>query len=284
MKGKILQEIKLNLDLMSQVEKKIATVIIADPKSFTAYSLAELSEVAQVSQGSIINFANKYCGGGFPALKLEVAASIVQEQHKTFRTIENSDSLIEVLSKTAESINDSLQNTLEFNDEQSLKSAAEMILAAKKVEIYGVFRSAAVATDFCYQLLQIGIPATFVSDVLTCAVSASMLSEGSLVVAVSSSGQTQDIIDAVKLAKKNGVSVISITSRKNSPLAELSDVVLNSSPSGNSLSMRTSEIRISQLALTDALCTYLREKLDADGQNSYFKMKELLKLHNVEDI
>ena len=111
-----------------------------------------------------------------------------------------------------------------------------------------------------------------------------MLGEGSLVIAVSSSGQTQDVINAVKLAKANNVPVISITSHKNSPLTELSDVVLNSSPSGNSLSMRTSEIRISQLALTDALCAYLREKLDADGQNSYFKMKELLKLHNVEDI
>ena len=284
MSNKILQDIKINLEFMSQVERKIATVIIADPKRFTTYSLSELSEIAQVSQGSIINFANKYSGGGFPSLKLAIAASLAQEQNKTFNKIGDGDSLTEILRDTANNIGDALSNTIDSNSEDDLRQAAEMILAAKKVEIYGFFRSAAVATDFYYQLLQIGIQATFISDVLTCAVSASMLDSESLVIAISSSGQTQEIINAVEIAKENRVPIISISSNLNSPLSSLSNVTLCSSPSGNSLTAKSSEIRIAQLAITDALCAYLRARLDADGHNSYFKMKELLKLLNVKDI
>ena len=158
-----------------------------------------------------------------------------------------------------------------------------MILSAKKVEIYGVFRSAVVATDFYYQLLPLGIPASFVSDVLTCAVSASMLGDDSLVIAVSSSGQTQDVIDAVRLAKANGVPVVAITSNRGSPLAGISDKVLIAAPSGNSLSASPAEIRMSQLALTDAICSYIRSKLDSDGNKTYFKMNEILSSHNVRD-
>lgn len=284
MSGTILQDIKINFEFMSQVERKIASVIISDPQKFTTYSLSEVSEVAQVSQGSVINFSNKYCGGGFPSLKLSIAASIAQEQKKTFSKVDSSNSLTEIFHDTTANINDALSNTIDANTEEMLKKAADMILAADKVDIYGFFRSATVATDFHYQLLQIGIPSTFVSDVLTCALSASMLDSNSLVIAISSSGQTQEVINAVELAKKNGTPIISITSNATSPLSALSDVILHSSPSGNSLTAKSSEIRISQLAITDTICTYLRNKLDSDGHNSYFKMKELLKLLNVKDI
>ena len=284
MSNKILQDIKINFEFMSQVERKIASVIFEDPKKFTTYSLSELAQMAQVSQGSVINFSNKYGNGGFPSLKLAIAASLAQEQNKTFSKVSDSDSLTEIFRDNANNISDALANTLDANDEEALKKAADMILDAKKVEIYGLFRSATVATDFYYQLLQIGISATFVSDVLTCALSASMLDSNSLVIAISSSGQTQEVVNAVELAKKNGTPIISITSNATSPLSALSDVVLHSSPSGNSLTAKSSEIRISQLAITDTICAYLRNKLDSDGHNSYFKMKELLKLLNVKDI
>lgn len=283
MKEKLLRELKSNLEYMSNAERKIAEVIVADPKQFTAYSLSELSKRAGVSQGSVINFANKYGGGGFPALKMQVATALSHEQEQPFSAVGKEDTFKEILDKTTGGIYDALKNTSVLNDEETLKAVAEMILRAKKVEIYGVFRSAAVATDFYFQLLQLGISAAFVSDVLTCAVSASMLGEGSLVVAISSSGQTRDIINAVGLAKANGVPVVAITAHKSSPLAKLSDRVLVALPSGNAVSTNATEIRLSQLALTDALCSYIRNKIDADGNNRYFKMSEILKSHNVGD-
>lgn len=283
MKKRLLRELRSNLVYMSQVERKLAQVILKDPARFVSYTLGELAEQAEVSQGSIVNFANKYCGGGFPALKMEIAASLSHESEEPFSMVQDSDSLKEILQKTTASIGDALENTAVLNDEETLRAVGDMILGAKKVEIYGIFRSAVVATDFYFQLLQLGVPATFVSDVLTCAVSASMLGEGSLVIAISTSGQTQDVIDAVRLAKANGVPVVTITAHKASPLAQLADRVLIAAPSGNARSAVANEVRLSQLALTDALCSYLRSKIDADGNNRYFKMNEILSSHNVKD-
>ena len=283
MKKRLLRELRSNLAYMSNVERKLADVILGDPRRFITYSLSELAELAEVSQGSIINFANKFCGGGFPVLKMEIAAAIPDEADTPFSVITNEDSLKDILQKNTASISLALENTLVLNDEETLRSVGDMILAAKKVEIYGIFRSAVVATDFYYQLLQIGVPASFVSDVLTCAVSASMLGEGSLVIAISHSGQTHDVIDAVRLAKANGVPVVTITAHKSSQLAQLSDRVLVAAPSGNSCSESHNEVRLSQMALTYTLCSYLRMKLDADGNNRYFKMNEILSSHNVKD-
>ena len=175
------------------------------------------------------------------------------------------------------------QNTLALNDEKTLKRVVDKILSAKKIEIYGIFNSGIVATSFCYQLIQLGIPATFVSDTLMCAISASMLDKDSLVIAISASGRTKEILDAVKMARNNGVSVICLTANGNSPLTQLSDDSLLCASSGMTVSDRSEEIRLSQYLIVDTLCAYLRSITDQSGQTHYFKLREILNSHNVND-
>lgn len=286
----LLSEIGSSRDIMSPVEKRIADVILADPRKFTAYSMTELASVADVSQGSIINFSNKYSGGGFPALKLQIAAGLSEHESKRlalegepFNVAQSSDSVKDVFEKTADGVAIALSHTSAINDDGELLRVADRILAAKKVEIYGVFQSAIVANDFYYQLIQLGIPASFVSDVLTCSLSASMLDKDSLVIAISSSGQTKDIVDAVSLAKENGVPVVLMTANRISTLAKLADEVIVAAPSGISQSTRSNEVRISELVLVDALCAYLRSRIDETGEKRYFNIKNILNSHSVDD-
>ena len=281
MNNSILRELKSSIEYMSPVERRIADVILQDPKKFTSYSLLELSALADVSSGSIINFSNKFAGSGFSALKLEIAACTSDTAEIQFTNISETDTVKDVLAITVKNVEEALTSTIALNEENTLLSVVNLILNAKKVEIYGIFHSAIVATDFYYQLLQLGIPTSFVGDILTCAVSASMLQEDSLVIAISASGKTQEIIDSVKLAKENNVPVVCITGHKNSPLAKLSDEVLVAPPSGNSLSTSDIEIRTSQLTITDAICSYLQRELDRNGEKNYYRVNKILNSHNI---
>ncbi len=282
MEKNILSQLKISATEMSNAEKKIADKILSDPKQFISYSMVELAKIADVSQGSIINFSNKFAGGGFPALKLKIATNLAVFESQPLSVVDREDSVSVALKKTTENLMGALKNTAELNDEGVLQRVAQYILNAKKVEIYGVFRSAVVATDFYYQLIQLGIPSAFVGDVLSCAVSASMLNKGDLVFAISSSGKTKDIIDAVKIARENGARVVCLTTNGNSPLAKISDEVLMAVSSQNSLSENGNEVRLAQLAVTDALCSYVRIRIDENGEK-YYKLKDILDLHNVND-
>ncbi len=282
MENKLLHRLRSTLEFMSTAERKIARVILSDPEKFTKYSLGELARVSGVAQGSIINFSKKYCGGGFPDLKMAVARAIAEQGEIPFGATDDSETVSAILGNTVADIDLALENTVALNGENELSRAVEMLLSAKKIEIYGIFRSAVVATDMYYQLIQLGLPANFVSDVLTCAMSASMLDENSLVVAVSSSGQTQDVIDAVKLAKANGAPILAITAHRESPLARLADVTLIAAPGGSSFSTHATEIRASQLAIVDTLCISLRKKIEGSAER-YAKMSEILRSHNVKD-
>ena len=275
MSENIIAKLKTNYKFLTKTEKKIAQIIVDTPREFIACSMQELSEKASVSQGSINNFSKKVANCGYADLKLIVSAAIATE-NKNRREKESHKTILE---KTIESRAAAFSLTSQNNSEDTLRRVADKILNARKVEIYGIYRSAAVATDFCYQLLESGIPASFVSDILTCSVSASMLTPDCLVVAVSASGQTKDIIDAVNNAKENGVPIVAITSDGNSPLAKLSDDVLVASSSGPSSTGGFIEARSSQLLLTDALCSYIGSK----KIKSTARIKDILNSHNIQE-
>ena len=275
-----LNEIAALRPLLRGVEADIAEFILKNPKKFTEYSLKELSRESSVFQGSIVNFSNKYAGGGFPALKLKIAEAL-SEYVKPLRSVSyDGADVMEALIKGNENTRTALHNTEIINSKKDLLASAELMLSAKRIEIYGVYRSSAVAKDLCYQLLQLGFSASALSDVLSSAVSAAMLDKDSLVIAVSSSGKTKDVIDAVKIAKENSVPVIAITSNKNSPLARLSDFALIAGVSGSCEAEAANEVRNSQLALIDALIAYLKTVTDY-GKN--LKIKNIISSHNVEE-
>ena len=258
MESKILRELNSDLKFMRGVEKTIAEHILSDPRIFTGLSLKAFSFQTGASQGSIVNFAKKHVGGGFPVLKMEVASCIAIEDKKEL-ALNGVGELKKSTFTSFEGVKVALDNTYALNEEEVFLSVVDKILRAKKIEVYGVHRSAVVATDFYFQLVQMGIPATFVSDVLNCAISASFLDKDSLFIAVSWSGATKDVIDAVKIAKDKNVPIICITGNKNSPLAKLSDDVLVAASSG-SIERADTEDRLSQIALVGAICKIIAQK------------------------
>ena len=283
MNEKLLVELRASLEFMSNTERKIASLILADPLSFTSMSLGELERRAEVSQGSVINFSNKYGEGGFPALKLAVAASLPSESRKPLSSVTSEDSALLTLKKTAEGLSEALLNTVKINSESALSEFAERILTARKIDIYGIYRSALVAQDLNLRLLELGVRSCVVGDVLTCALSASMLDEGDLVIAISASGKTQDILDAVKIAKERGAHTVAITGYTNSPLSRVADSTLIAAASGASEVSEYTEIRVAQLAIIDSVASYLQCRIDNDGNKRYYKAKEILELHSERD-
>lgn len=283
MAKKLLSEISSALKFLSPVECRIAHVILKDPKGFISLSMSRLSELADVSHGSIINFSKKFSGGGFPALKLKIAEGLSDYNDLSLYSIGKSDSISKELKNNIDGFLASFNNTANINDESTLIKVTELILSAKKVELFGIFRSAVVASNFHFELLQLGIPASFITDTLTGAIAASMLDKDCLAIAISGSGKTKEVIDSVKCAKERGVPIVSITSNKNSPLALLSDQVLIAASGGKTTINDPLRVQLSQMLLTDTICSYLRSKIDAESKERYLELRKILTSHNVED-
>jgi len=279
----IYSKIQSELEFMSKTERRIADIILEHPEEFINYSAIELSTIAEVSQGSINNFSKKFAGGGFSELKKQLAMKLNAYKLNAFDVVSAKDNIKDIMDLSMDHLAKAFRLTKEINKEDTLKKVAGMILRAKRIEVYGIFQSGIVANDCYYQLLQLGLPVSFVTDVLMCPVSATMLDKDSLVIAISSSGKTKDIYEAVKVAKESEVPCICITRNTKGPIAELCDEVLGIAIGDEALSRTAGTVRICEYYLIDAICSYIRSQMDANGKTQYFKLSRILNSHNMEE-
>ena len=111
-------------------------------------------------------------------------------------------------------------------DFAALERAADALLAARRVDIYGSGGGAIAALELQYKLMRVGVRAVPHTDAETQLISAALLSPVDLAVAISHSGESQDLLHALKVAKEAGARTVAITNHPASPLAVLADISL----------------------------------------------------------
>ena len=82
---------------------------------------------------------------------------------------------------------------------------------------------------------------------------AATLNAGELVVAISSSGSTRDLLHAVKLARQRGATVLTISNTPRSPLASCSDILLVAARPEGPLSAGSLNTKVGAMLLVELL-------------------------------
>ncbi|AFL94576.1 bifunctional D-arabino 3-hexulose-6-phosphate formaldehyde lyase/phosphohexuloisomerase [Thermococcus cleftensis] len=97
----------------------------------------------------------------------------------------------------------------------------DAMIGANKIFIYGAGRSGLVGKAFAMRLMHLDFNVYVVGETITPA-----FEPGDLLIAISGSGETNSIVDAAEIAKKQGGKVVAITSYASSTLGRLADVVV----------------------------------------------------------
>ena len=155
----------------------------------------------------------------------------------------------------------SLEKTKKTLDKKNLQSACEKIINANKIVLFGLGNSASVAMDAAHKFLRAGLNAISYNDNHMQVIAASHLKEGDVVIGISHSGASKDIIDALRISKEKNVSTIAITGQKKSPLMKYTDIPLVTSADETEYSILALSSRIVQLAIVDVIyhCILLRQ-------------------------
>ena len=87
--------------------------------------------------------------------------------------------------------------------------------------------SGIVAQDGNYKFMRIGINSIAINDSHTMMMLSSIMERGDVIFAISHTGETREILKAVKLAKSRKAKIISLTESRENTLKELSDINLS---------------------------------------------------------
>lgn len=147
----------------------------------------------------------------------------------------------------------------------SFEAACRLILACQgRVVVSGIGKSGHVARKIASTLASTGTPAFFVHSAEAMHGDLGMVTAGDVVIALSNSGSTEEVLSLVPAIKRGGAKLIAMTGNPDSELAKVADVHLNAGVAREacSLNLAPTASTTAALALGDALAVAL---LDARG-------------------
>lgn len=153
-----------------------------------------------------------------------------------------------------------LEETLAGYDQAAVDAAVQALATASKIDVYGASTSFLVGLDLIEKLKRLGIYASGHANAYMQAISAMSLGKGDVALAVTYSGETADVIDALAVAREQGATTIALTNFSDSTVVQWSDIVVSTSVSRNLLPDGSMSGRIAQLYIVDLIFTKLFAK------------------------
>jgi arabinose-5-phosphate isomerase len=154
------------------------------------------------------------------------------------------------------------------------QAVERMLLLSGRVVVMGMGKSGHIGRKIAATLASTGTPALFVHPAEASHGDLGMITEADLVLAVSNSGESQELTAILPVFKRLGVPLVAMTGRADSTLARYADVFLDCAVDKEAcpLNLTPTASTTVQLALGDALAVAL---LDARG----FKAEDFARSH-----
>ena len=266
----IILKIRFLRPQMGPAEKKIADYVLENTQDIISASISDFAEKCGCGDATVVRFARRIGFDGYQSLKIGIvgemsAASALSEE------ITREDSCYEIFKKRVQDISVALSNTEGVLDSETLTLVAQAIINSKRILVFGLGNSAAIAQDAAHKFLRLGFNAQACCDNHMQAIIATHLDRKSVVIGISHSGSSKDIVDALELSKIGGATTVCITNYGSSPIVKACDYALFTRAQETQHSILAMSSRIAQLAILDSIYTYIVVNSDKLAMQEIYK-------------
>ena len=257
------QTIEASYEKMTAVERSVAEFFIAN-KDDMDFSSKNISHVLYVSEATLSRFSQKCGYKGYREFIFSYERDLKFEQ--------KSESTEKDVGLFAQRVQSSYQKLLQENfrmlDEEQIRRVAGMLNFSARVLIFGSGNSGYAAEEFQLRFMRIGMDVNAFTDSQMMRISAALAGKETLVIAITLSGETVEILESIRIAKSKGASVICITASPcSSVAAECQEIIRVASLKNLDMGTKISP-QVSILAVMDVLYSYYF------ANDSYFKTQK----------
>lgn len=261
---------------LSPAERRVADAVAADFERATRITIAELAAIAGVSQPTITRFCRSVGCASFAEFKLHLAATLAVSaaylQSERDFTDDAGQLAQAVMLRAARAIRECLDQL----DTSALGRATTALAASRRIDVYGQGGgSAALVEDARLRLFRLGLPVTGYVDGHQQRMSAATLSQGDAVLAISNSGRSVTVVEAVRIARSLGAATVALT-RPGTPLAEAAETVIGVSIAEGENVLLPTPSRYAHLAVIDTLAAGVAERLGVRARESLRRVRYTL--------
>lgn len=278
----IIQSIAAACATLRKSERKVADYVLAHPDDVIHMRIVDLAQEARVSEPTVVRFCRAIHCDGFQNLKLALAQYLAHHPRPEQFSLNEQDSARDYTFKVFDALVDTLKRVREHIDIDAIEAAVAELAQARRVEFYGFGASSAVAMDAQHKFFRLQIPSAAYSDPHIQAMSALSLSQRDVVVAISQSGRTRALLEAMQLAREAGARVIGLAPSAT-PVARQCDIAIHIDVEEDPETYTPLPSRIAHMAAIDILAVGVaRTKGPAIGEHLRKLHRGLLPLRTDE--
>ncbi|MBO9124023.1 MULTISPECIES: SIS domain-containing protein [unclassified Rhizobium] len=271
----IIEVIRTMRPELRKSDRKVADVVLDDPRRIMNATVGETAALAEVSQPTVLRFATAVGCNGFQDLKIRLAQSLAFGTPATHSVLLDTDEPEVIAEKIFDYTMTSLDWARSKLDKTALHKAIDILAAARSIVFFGFGASGIVARDAQQKFPLFGVPCGAELDSHQQLMVASMMKEGDVAFVISNTGTTRSIIEIARIARDNGAIVICLTGSE-SPLTHYSDVALIVETLENTNMYTPTISRIAALVVIDILSTSVAMRRPESERTRINQMKRQL--------
>ncbi len=241
-------------------ERKVARYVSQNLDNMVGLSVEELAGRSGSSQAAVVRFCKKLGYKGYRDFSIQLVSELAVAQRVNVHRAGVSDILAgekagNVIRKVCHHNIQAIEDTFSLVEPEQVELAADKLFHAQRVDLYAIAASNLVAQDAQQKLMRINKRVTAYSDPHLQLSSASTLTPSDVVIALSWSGETREVLEAAELARRNGAFIIAITRFGKVSLDALADVHFGLSAPEMAIRSGAMSSRIAQMTMIDILFT-----------------------------
>jgi len=249
----VIQIIKEKYDDIFLAEKKVADFILEHSEKAVNANVSELANYSGVSDATVVRLCKHIGFQGYYQLRISLSRDLGRNQTWEMNdSYKESNTVSEIFNSMARNIKGIADN---INPDRLLE-CAKVIKEAKVVHVVAVGNTGPIAMDLGFRLGRLGVQATYNMVAEYFLNHINLADSEDIVIAISQSGSSKHVVQAMELAKEKGIKQIAITRYEFSPVSRLADYLLLSKTSGQSTNY-DSYSHLNELAVVDSLLHFV---------------------------
>ncbi len=248
-----LMNIRTKMKVLTESEKKVAEYVLENHVNVLNMTVTDLAEQANSSDATVVRFCRHIGYKGYQEFKINLAQDDMAPYKHLNSSLEKSDTTQQIINKIIRLEIETLEETIHILDSNEVEGAVKAITNADKVVFFGSGGSGIVGRDAMHKLLKIGIQSYAYADADIQAMSSALLKRGDVAFGISHSGSNMEVVEALRLAKKNGAVTIGLSTLGKTPMSKFCDIMLLTSIKETVFRSESVTARIAQLSVIDVL-------------------------------
>lgn len=258
------QNILLVYENMTAVERSIADFFINNNEVIN-FSSKNISKLLYISEATLSRFAKKCNYKGYREFIFAYEKELQEDLYERNISV--------LTKKVKNTYTRLLEEGFHILDEEKVKRVSDMMNVHPRVIVCGMGSSGYTAQEFQLRFMRLGMNIQAVTDSQMIQMSMAVMDENCMVIAISLSGKTKAILDAVRMAKAKGAYVVMITSDQEMELQNDCDEIIYVATAKNLDGGTMISPQFPILVLVDVFYTYYFEN---DAKNKIMKYHDTL--------